>query len=231
VDFGPVTLSNDKLRVLFARVDYDVIDGASLASTTGYNAAEPLWRLGGSLEARQGLSILDASKPMPGVAADPTAFVLRASAYGEYRPIPTLTFSLSPRMQYSSDALFSYEGMSAGNYSVGRGYDPGTIIGDSGIGLQAEMRYGSIVPRKPGAVAIQPFVFVDSVWIWNEDVAYSGSDPQKLTSVGGGIRGAWSNHARFDIALAVPLERAGFQTKKGDARLLFSLTTKLVPWR
>ncbi|MBK5264093.1 MAG: ShlB/FhaC/HecB family hemolysin secretion/activation protein [Alphaproteobacteria bacterium] len=231
VDFGPVTLSNDNLRILFARLDYDMIDGASLASTTGYNAAEPMWRLGGSLEVRQGVSILDASKPVTGLATDPTAFVLRGSLYGEYRPIPTLTFSLSPRFQYSSDALFSYEALSAGNYSVGRGYDPGTIIGDSGIGLQAEMRYGSIVPRKPGAIAIQPFIFVDSAWIWNEDVVYSGNDPQKLTSIGGGIRGAWGNHARFDIALAVPLERAGFQTKKGDARLLFSLTTKLVPWR
>lgn len=228
VDFGSVQLSEDKLRVLYARLDYDRIDGASLGSTIGYSAAEPRWRIGGSLEARQGISILDASKP---VVDDATAFVLRASAYGEYRPVPKLTFNLSPRAQYSPDPLLSYEEMSAGSYSFGRGYDPGTIIGDSGIGVQAEVRYGSIMPKGPDAIAIQPFLFVDGGWVWNEDVTPGLSDPQELYSIGGGIRGAWGNHARVDLTLAVPMQRAGLQTEKGDARLLLSVTTKLVPWR
>lgn len=234
VDFGPVPLTEDRLRVLFARLDYDMIDGASLASTMGYSAAEPYWRLGGSLEARQGVSVFDASKrgeALSRAQADPTAFALRAAAYGEYRPMPKLTFSLSPRMQYSPDALLTYEEMSAGNYSFGRGYDPGTIIGDSGIGVQAEARFGSIMPKGPDAIALQPFLFIDGGWVWNEDHLYNSPDPQKLYSIGGGIRGAWGNHARIDVALAVPMRRAGFQTEKGDARLLVSLTTKLVPWR
>lgn len=234
VDFGPVTLSKDKLRVLFARLDYDMIESASLGRRSGYSASEPLWRLGGSLEARQGISLFDASERGPQLsrpAADPTAFVLRAAGYGEYRPMPRLTLSISPRAQYSPDALLTYEEMSAGNYSVGRGYDPGTIIGDSGIGVQSEIRYGSIMPKGSDTFAIQPYAFFDTAWIWNEDVAYAGSDPQKLYSAGGGIRGAWGSHSRIDVALAVPLKRAGFQSDRGDARLLVSLTTKLVPWR
>lgn len=234
VDFGPILLSKDKLRVLYARLDYDMIDAASLGSTIGYSGAEPLWRVGGSLEARHGLSIFDASKPGSLTAkpeADPTALVLRATAYGEYRPTPKLSFSLSPRFQYSSDPLLSYEEMSAGNYSFGRGYDPGTIIGDSGIGVQAEIRYGSIMPKGANAIALQPFVFFDGGWLWNEDSVFAGFDPQKLFSAGGGIRGAWGNHARIDLTLAVPMEQTGFLNRRGDARLLLSITTKLVPWR
>lgn len=234
VDFGPIQLSKDKLRVLYARLDYDMIDAASLGSTIGYSGAEPLWRVGGSLEARHGLSIFDASKPGSLTAkpeADPTALVLRAAAYGEYRPTPKLTFSLSPRFQYSSDPLLSYEEMSAGNYSFGRGYDPGTIIGDSGIGVQAEVRYGSIMPKGANAIALQPFIFFDGGWLWNEDSVFAGLDPQKLYSAGGGVRGAWGNHARVDLTLAVPMERTGFLNRRGDARLLLSITTKLVPWR
>lgn len=227
LDFGSVRLSNDKLRGVYARLDYDRIDGASLGSTIGYSAAEPQWRIGGSLEARQGLSILDASSP---VTEDATAFVLRGAAYGEYRPTPKLTFSLSPRAQYSADPLLSYEEISAGNYSFGRGYDPGTIIGDSGIGVQAEIRYGSIMPKGPDAIAIQPFVFADGGWVWNEGAAVL-DDQDELYSLGGGIRGAWGNHARFDLTLAVPMQRAGVQNRKGDARLLLSVTTKLLPWR
>lgn len=234
VDFGPIRLSKDKLRVLYARLDYDIIDSASLGSTIGYSGAEPRWRAGGSVEARHGLSIFDASKPGSLTAkpeADPTALVLRATAYGEYRPTPKLTFSLSPRFQYSPDPLLSYEEMSGGNYSFGRGYDPGTIIGDSGIGLQAEVRYGSIMPKGVNALAFQPFAFFDAGWIWNEDSALAGLDPQKLYSAGGGIRGAWGNHARVDLTLAVPMERTGFLNRRGDPRLLLSVTTKLVPWR
>jgi hemolysin activation/secretion protein len=227
LDFGGVRLSNDKLRVVYARLDYDRIDGASLGSTVGYSAAEPLWRIGGSLEARQGLSILDASSP---VTEDATAFVLRGAAYGEYRPTPKLTFRLSPRAQYSAAPLLSYEEISAGNYSFGRGYDPGTIIGDSGIGVQAEVRYGSIMPKGPNAIAIQPFVFADGGWVWNEGAAVL-DDQDELYSLGGGIRGAWGNHARFDLTLAVPMQRAGVQNRRGDARLLLSVTTKLLPWR
>jgi hemolysin activation/secretion protein len=137
---------------------------------------------------------------------------------------------LSPRAQYSADPLLSYEEISAGNYSFGRGYDPGTIIGDSGIGVQAEIRYGSIMPKGPDAIAIQPFVFADGGWVWNEGAAVL-DDQDELYSLGGGIRGAWGNHARFDLTLAVPMQRAGVQNRKGDARLLLSVTTKLLPWR
>lgn len=235
-----VALSRDRLRVLFLRLEGEWVDPDSLTSTAGYSGMEPRWRIGGMVEARQGLAALGASRACGGNAVgcgisqfegDPSAFVVRANAQAEYRPRPDITIALAPRMQYSPDVLLSFEQMSAGNYSVGRGYDPGTLTGDSGAGLAAELRYGRIAPRRPGGIALQPFVFFDAAWMWRHGSTYAGIGAQRLTSAGGGLRAGWSNHARIDLTVATPLEKAAFQTKRGDTRLLLSLTTQILPWR
>lgn len=246
VRFGAFPLSRDKLRIMFARLDFDSIDPDSLSSVGGFSSREPRWHFGGSLEARQGLSILGASRacgtafvnclpPNVGISkveGDPTAFVLRAATYGEFRPTPRITLALAQRVQWTSQPLLAFEEFSTGNYTVGRGYDPGTITGDRGVGVQAELRVGSIVPRRIDGVAIQPFAFFDAAWVWNEDRLFAPypRDPEKLFSAGGGIRAAWGDHARLDAVLAAPLRRAGLQATKGDIRFLMSLTVKLLPW-
>jgi hemolysin activation/secretion protein len=236
---GSTPLSRDRLRVLFLRLEGELIDADSLVSTTGYSGIEPEWRLGANLELRQGLSALGASEPCGNAAAcvptsqlggDASAFVMRAAMQAEYRPLPKLTFALSPRAQYSPDQLLSYEQISAGNYTVGRGYDPGALTGDSGVGISAEMRYGRITPKGPGAIALQPFVFFDAAWMWRKSSAFAGLDPQKLYSAGGGVRATWDNHARIDLTVATPLRKVGFQTERGDTRLLLSVTTRILPW-
>lgn len=237
---GPLRLSRDRLRVLFLRLEGEAVDPDSLVSTTGYSGIEPRWRIGGNVELRHGLAALGASEPCGNMAScvptgqlggDASAFLVRAGLQAEYRPVPKLAFALSPRMQYSPDALLSYEQMSAGNYTVGRGYDPGTLTGDSGVGFAAEVRYGRIMPRTPDGLALQPFVFFDAAWLWRKLGSAPGSDPQKLYSAGGGVRATWSNHARIDMTLAAPLRRAGVQQERGDTRLLISLTTQILPWR
>ncbi|WOK36557.1 ShlB/FhaC/HecB family hemolysin secretion/activation protein [Sphingomonas sp. C3-2] len=240
-----VTLSKDKLRVAFARIDYDIIDPMSLSSTRGYSAAEPRWRAGASLELRQGLDILGASEAcganylncisprtaLSRIDGDPTAFVARASGYAEFRPVPELALSLTPRAQWAPHALLSYEEFSGGNYTVGRGYDPGTIIGDSGLGVQAELRYGSLMAGAANKVAIQPYVFFDAAKVWNEDRTLVVLDNRsRLFSTGGGVRAAWGNHARLDAGLAVPLRKSGLQAERADPRLLVSLIVKFLPW-
>ncbi len=237
---GSLPLSRDRLRVIFLRLEGEAIDPGSLASTTGYSGVEPKWRIGGNLEVRHGLAGLGASEPCGFAAAcvptgqldgDASAFVVRAGAQAEYRPVPRLTFALSPRAQYSPDALLSYEQMSAGNYTVGRGYDPGTLTGDSGVGFGAEVRYGRVLPRSPRGIAVQPFLFFDAAWMWRHSSDFAGDNPQKLFSAGGGVRATWSNHARLDLTLATPLRRAGVQEERGDTRLLLSFTTQILPWR
>lgn len=235
IDILGETLNRDKLRILYARADFDTIDEASLGAIPGFTAFQPRWRFGGTIELRQGLDILDATdfcatcpvqpSRVPGTAK---GTVIRGAATAEFRPVPDIAFSLSPRAQYSDDPLFAFEEFSGGNYTAGRGYDPGIITGDSGFGFQSEVRIGSVTPETLDSFAFQPFAFFDAAWVWNNRDAMSGS--QSLYSAGAGVRAAYGDRARLDLALAVPLKRAGLQTDRGDVRLLVSLTTRLVPW-
>jgi hemolysin activation/secretion protein len=159
---------------------------------------------------------------------DPTATVIRGELYGEFRPSPKLAFAGGLRVQHSDDALLSFEEFSGGNYTVGRGYDPGSLLGDSGIGVQAEVRFGSILPAAADRPSAQPYLFFDAAKVYNKD-RLTSDENSNLASVGGGVRSIYRG-ATLDVALAVPLERAGIQTRRPDPRLLVSLTTRLLPW-
>src|SRR3546814_1919176 len=73
-----------------------------------------------------------------------------------------------------SDPLVAYEEFSGGNFTVGRGFDPGTVIGDSGVAVSTEARYGSFIPGNSKSFAVQPFVFFDAAWVWNKDSSFDG---------------------------------------------------------
>ncbi|CAO1654497.1 ShlB/FhaC/HecB family hemolysin secretion/activation protein [Parasphingorhabdus sp. NYA22] len=241
-DLLGVRTNEDRLSVAFARLDFNQIEAGSISGRGGYSAFEPKWGIGGSLEIRQGLDILGASEGcgpafvncvgktvFPTRAdGDPTAFVVRGQAKIDFRPTPLLAVTLKPRLQYSPDALFSYEEVSGGNYTTGRGYDPGTIIGDSGYGLQTEISYGSLVPETPESIALQPYAFFDIMGVWNKNVP---GDPQKLYSAGGGLRMTIGQQASLDLTAVVPLKRAPFETRRQDARALLTLTVQLAPWK
>ena len=245
VSVNGLALTRDRLRVAFARLDFNRADRLSFGRRTGYSAAEPLWRIGGSVELRQGLGIFGASPacgatfarclgpglvPTSHVEADPEATLLRFDGAAEFRPDPQVGFFLGARAQTTDKPLLSFEEYSAGNYTVGRGYDPATLLGDRGIGFQAELRWRRLVPAGPRAVAVQPFVFFDAAWVNNEDRIFLAVGPQRLASIGGGVRVAFGDRARLEVTLADPLERAGLETKRPGPRLLVTLTTRLLPW-
>jgi hemolysin activation/secretion protein len=149
---------------------------------------------------------------------------------GEFRPMPRVTLALGVRGQYSHDPLLSFEEYSAGNYTIGRGYDPGAILGDSGVGLQAELRFGSAMPVTDNQFRAEPYIFVDQAWVWNRDRIFAIAK-EELTSVGGGVRAALGARFRLDLLVAAPLDRAPFQTRKSDPHILVTFTARLWPWR
>jgi hemolysin activation/secretion protein len=155
--------------------------------------------------------------------------VMRVQGVAEFRPIPKIMFSLAPRAQYSPTTLLSYEQFSAGNYTVGRGFDPGTLIGDSGVGVRLEAGVGSIVPDTPRSLTFLGYAFLDAAWVWSRDAAPGVRNLQKLQSAGGGVRVAFGDRFLFDAVVAVPFDKAGLQTTRGDTRLLVSITTRLFP--
>jgi len=241
-----IPLTKDTLSLAYVRLDFQKIDKESVLNRNGYTIVEPKFSMSSSLEVRHGLSIFGASNgcgvalarcALPGAVSptraegDPTALVVRASNKVEYRPTPRLAFSLAARGQYAPHALFAYEEFSGGNYTVGRGFDPGTIIGDSGIGLQAEVKLGSSIPKSRKSVALQPFAFFDAAWVWNRDSALRPLGAQKLYSTGGGVRATIGDRARLEATLAVPLNLTGLIARKHGVRGLLSLTVQLAPWK
>jgi hemolysin activation/secretion protein len=223
-------VSRDKLRVAWLRADYDAVDTRH---------ARPRWRTGAGLELRRGLDLFDASPDCGGVACpggvtppsrldgDPTATVVHFSGVGEFALGRDFALALLPRAQYAFDPLLSFEEFTAGNYTVGRGYDPGVILGDSGLGLSAELRGPRYKLLDGSELRLQPYVFGDVARVWNKGPG--GED--HLSSAGGGVRAALGDRFQLDATVAVPLERAGLQTKRGNARFLLTLTTRLLPWR
>lgn len=222
-----VPLSRDRLRVAWARLEFDRID---------LTRAEPGWRVNGSLELRQGIAGLGASRSCLGAAcngrvptsrfdATPGATVLRAEVEYE-RALGRFSLSLHPRGQYGFHKVLGFEAFAPGNYTVGRGYDPGTITGDSGVGAASELRGPHIPIGRGNGPVIQPFAFFDAAWTWNRGAGKA----QQLTSAGGGLRADLGSRFRLDASLAVPLDRAGFAGRKPAPRLLVTLTTRLIPW-
>ncbi|WP_054120956.1 ShlB/FhaC/HecB family hemolysin secretion/activation protein [Novosphingobium sp. AAP93] len=222
-----VPLSRDHLRVFWARLDFDKVD---------LSRPQPGWRLGGSLELRQGVNGLGASPSCIGTAcngrvptsrfdASPAATVLRGEVEYE-RALGRFSLAIHPRGQYAFRKVFGFEAFAPGNYTVGRGYDPGTITGDSGVGVATELRGPHFAIEHGRGPLVQPFAFADAAWTWDRGVAKA----QRLTSVGGGFRADLGSRFRLDASLAVPLDHAGPSWRKPAPRLLISLTTRLLPW-
>jgi hemolysin activation/secretion protein len=226
-----VPLSRDKLRVAWLRADYDAVD---------LRSARPRWRTGASLELRRGLDVLDASPNCRGVVCpggvvspsrldgDSTATVVRAAGVVEAALGNDFALSLAPRAQYAFDPLLSFEEFTAGNYTVGRGYDPGVLLGDSGVGVSVELRGPRQKIYDNSEFRLQSYVFGDVARVWNKG---PNTPSERLSSAGGGVRAELGDRFRLDATVAVPLERAGLQTHRGKARFLLTFTTRLLPWR
>jgi hemolysin activation/secretion protein len=234
-------LSRDRLRVAFLRLG---IDAVPTDFGPGFSSAEPPWRLTSLFELRQGLHALGATHdcgpaginclgpndiPPSRLEGHSDATVLRFSGYGELRPLPKMTFALGLRAQYAWQPLLSFEQFSAGNYTVGRGYDPGALLGDRGWGSSAEIRYGSRVPASARKPAIEGYAFLDHARVGHRDSAIIAGR-QHLNSIGTGLRVNW-NRFVLDTGLAVPLNHVGPLDHRPGARLLVSLTTRLWPWK
>lgn len=235
--FAGLPLSRDQLRTAYMRLDGETIDlkGIGPSGTVGYRAR-------GSVQLRQGVSILSASAdcgtpnpvcatpgfvPLSVVGADPTATLIRANAEIELRPSTQFTVLFAPRAQYSAQRLPAFEQFSTGNYTIGRGFDPGALVGDKGVGFQTEARLDSFRLTRSGSFSLQPFAFADHVWVWNDGIAKSN----RLSSVGGGVRAFLPGRMRLEVMAAAPVNRIFGETKKRDVRLLASLTTVILPWK
>ena len=219
VDFGGgiATLTEDKLRILFARFDGHWAP-AALAS---HSVAAT-----GSIELRKGLNALGASPYGNRVASrfdgQPDAAVIRADWAVGGRLFGPIVATVSGSWQYSSLPLLSYEEFSAGNFSIGRGYDPSAASGDRALGATFELTTTPIAVG--GRAALRPYGFVDGVRLTNIG---PGAGETRLRSAGLGVRAQFAPWIAIDAAWAHPFDRIAPGTPKPTDRFLISLSASI----
>jgi len=240
VKLDGIPLTRDRLRVGFLDLGFD----ASATQNSGLLSSEPKWRVVNLIELRKGMHILGATGdcgpaganclgpndvPPSRIEGQSNAAVLRYTGYGELHPIQKLTFALGARIQYAWKPLLSFEQFSAGNYTIGRGYDPGSLLGDRGWGTQTEIRYGSRSPASAHKPGFEGYIFWDHASVHSLDKSFVVAGSNHLNSAGGGLRVSFERFA-LDASLADPLSRIGIDNRRPPVRFLISLTTRLWPW-
>jgi hemolysin activation/secretion protein len=219
VDFGGgiATLTDDRLRVFFARLDGHVapreLASHSVAAT-------------GSLELRKGINGLGATpygNPLASrFGGRPDATVVRADVQVAARLVGPLTATISTSWQYTDTPLLSYEEFSAGNLSIGRGYDPSAASGDRALGSSLEISTAPFQFAKRSV--FRPYAFLDAVRLTNIG---PGADKVTLRSAGYGIRAQIGPWFSLDLAWAHPFDRVAPTAPKPGDRFLASLSASI----
>jgi hemolysin activation/secretion protein len=210
--FSTIGISEDRTRILSGRL-------AGRWSDPGH-------ALSGWVEGRQGLDIGDASQPgdllLSRAEGDPQAFVLRGGGDAEVKIQQKWTVYGRVEAQWSDGPLLAPDEYSAGNLSIGRGYEPGSAFGDQALAFVLESRWG---PYGFGGGAFQasPFVFYDQVSYRNDDT--TGVRQRTIASAGVGLRLEARGKGRLDFVWAKPLDPPlGLGEKTPGSSLLVNLT-------
>jgi hemolysin activation/secretion protein len=173
--------SHDQWRVLDLGVTWLVSNWLSGAWTTTVDIA-------------QGLPIFGATPDHAAILSRKggvTDFT-KLTGFARYNAALPDDFSLvlTAQGQYSFAPLITGEQISFGGLGIGRGYDPGGITGDHGLGGSAELRYDAVITDSI-VQTLEPYVYFDTAATWYIQRG-AAVDPaltnQSIASVGGGIR-------------------------------------------
>ena len=210
-------LYRDKLRVFYGRIDGD--DRLDLLS-------HPI-QLSGAFTFRKGVDGLGASEPDSATLTrpdgKPDAWLVRGSGRAATTLFGAFQLNNQFQAQYTSQALLDYEQIALGDLTIGRGYDPAVVLGDSGFSDSTELRYGPVQLHR--LVAAQPYIFYDVGYIHDNGVAVVKN--RTLTSAGVGALFRLANRANLDLTYAKPFQAPLPGQPRPTPRLLVNLTAAI----
>lgn len=210
-----VPFSHDQWRVLDLGMSYNRKD-----FTGGY------WN--GSIDVAQGLPILgatpDHSPELSRVGAS-TTFTKFTGSLGYLHSLGgPFSVALQGIGQYSFKPLIEGEQITFGGAQIGRGYDPGAITGDQGIGGSVELRYSGHLPEY-WVQAFQPYLFFDAAEVWN--VNLPSSFDFSIASTGAGLRLWFPYNVISDVEVARTLDAVpGSDNGQRTTKLLVNAAVK-----
>jgi hemolysin activation/secretion protein len=185
---GGITVQDAHVSILQAQFSHDewrVADMGFSYLRNGFLGSA--WAA--NVDLAQGLPILGATdngSPELSRAGALTDFTKVTGGLSVTRPIVgRLSLALSAQGQYAFNPLVTGEQFVFGGTQIGRGYDPGALTGDHGLGGSVELRYDGRVSQS-FIQALQPYAFFDAARVW--DVQNVATAAQSIDSVGGGLR-------------------------------------------
>ena len=213
--FGATTLSVDKLRIASLS-----LDGEWRPAMGGHAT--------GSIQIRQGLDILGASKSndprLSRPNANPKATIANISIEYETPSFRKMRFDWRVEGQLASDALLQPEQYTIGNLSIGRGYQPGANYGDNALAVASELRFGPF--NSPLHSRIEPFMFYDFAKLWT--ISPGAHQERYIDAAGAGLRLELPNKWHVELSYAVPLRAPlGLGEPVPHGRFLLNLTVGL----
>ena len=218
---GDTLLTQDRLRVAYVRADGDA----------RVYAFDRTFLLNGALTVRKGISGLGASDAgsilLTRGLAIPDAGLIRFGGSLDAPVGAGFSANIRVQAQYTDKPLMPYEQISLGDLTIGRGYDPAVVLGDSGVGAAFELRYAGlqINPR----LLFSPYLFFDSGSVHNNQAALSGlTADHTLRSVGAGAVLRVANRASLEMTYAYPLDSVILGGERPTPRLLISLTASFL---
>ena len=208
--FKSEVFSKDHLRIVYLAADVRQ-DWAAMGPI-------PAGSLTVNGQARQGLLGLGASSRTSSLASReggaPDALDFRESGQINLFWTPQVRSLVSLTAQQSGDPVMSYESLSAGALSVGRGYDPSAISGDTGVMGAAELHLGPVRLAQPFPVlrpltregTFEGLVFFDSASVKRLGPYGAPSSEASLKSIGAGVSVQLGPRLRADVTYAKHLE-------------------------
>lgn len=189
------------------------------------------------LEVRQGLKTYGASTTNS--TTTPTGSRSRSDAEPDFllfrgelehlQPLgPLWAIDLRGVGQYSNKPLTSVEEMALGDLTIGRGYEAGSVTGDSGYGVASELRFSTpdfvSEPLQKYIDRVEIYGFFDYARVFDKNTPFSESF-QDVASTGFGVRIQALRTFYADFYYAIPLQKGlEIESHEPGNGLYFNLT-------
>jgi len=166
------TLSHDQWRVLDASASYSriVFGGGVTASLDVAQGLGIMGATGSAAVSELGLPVLSQSG---GTHGNPEFTKLSGNLHYTRSIWGPLNLAFWTQGQYAFAPLVAGEQIAFGGSQIGRGYDPGAVTGDHGIGGSFELRYDVPMPDYY-ITLLQPYAYYETAKVWNRHGAAAG---------------------------------------------------------
>jgi hemolysin activation/secretion protein len=197
---GFLPLHEDRISVLRFSTDALVATGDNAVLEAGMTASFGLDAFG----ARSADEAAERGIPLSRDGADAVFKKLELSLRWRKQVTPKLTFSLAGRAQTSfGDALVSSEQFGIATTQDLSAFDEGTVSGDSGWVVRAELSSPSEVKTGVGPLQLRPYLFGAAGKVWQANPEAGEAESIYATSVGIGLEVIKIRDPRFSSASLV----------------------------